>query len=159
MGYVSDGPKATTEKLFVAGADNRSLATLDVSQSPAWHPVGTVGPESSQPPELTGTADGQLFAFFPDAKGAFIQQLDRHSGKGVGRRMLVGSPDGTVNGWAFAFWGGVFYVFVTIDDNSMVIAVDRKTGNHRIIREHLPYRIVGAGVSTCAPLLERPGTE
>ena len=48
---------------------------------------------------------------------------------------------------------------MTIDDNSMVIAVDRKTGKHQVVREHLPYRIVGAGVSTCAPLLERPGTE
>ena len=84
---------------------------------------------------------------------AFVQEIDRATGKLVGKRMLVLSK-GHVDAWAFAHWGGKFYVFVTIDDNSMVFEVDCKTGESKRVIEKLPTQIVGAGVSTCAPLLE-----
>jgi len=35
-------------------------------------------------------------------------------------------------------------------------AIHRKTGKHELVVSHSPHRIVGAGVSTCAPLLEKP---
>jgi hypothetical protein len=46
-------------------------------------------------------------------------------------------------------------VFATVrgedfDDNSTVRTVDR-SGHYKTIMQHLPYRITGAGVSTCAP--------
>ena len=62
-----------------------------------------------------------------------------------------------LGGAAFAQWGGVFYIFATVDDpddfesNSTVRTVDRTTGRYRTIMTHVPYRISGAGVSTCAP--------
>ena len=36
-----------------------------------------------------------------------------------------------------------------------VYAIDRGTGKPTLVREYLPWQIVGAGVSTCAPLVER----
>jgi hypothetical protein len=153
MGFVSDGPNAQTEKLFVAAFNDVTLAELDVSQKrPKWKPVGTF--TSSKNPELTGTGGGQLFGFFPEDGDGFVQEIDRTTGKLIGKRFKVGSPRGNVGSWAFAHWGGKFYVFVSIDDNSMVYEVDGKTGTSKRVREHLPTRIVGAGVSTCAPLLE-----
>ncbi|MBA3500921.1 MAG: hypothetical protein H0T65_11135 [Deltaproteobacteria bacterium] len=152
MGFVTDGPNATTEKLFVASISDSQFAELDVTQKrPPWKAISTF--TSAKNPELTGTGGGQLFGFFP-AGEAFIQEIDRATGKLVGKRMPVGSPRGKVGAWAFAHWGGKFYVFVTIDDNSMVYEVDGKTGRFARVREKLPTQIVGAGVSTCAPLLE-----
>jgi len=153
MGFVSDGPGATTEKLFVAAYDQGTFAELDVSaKQPLWKPVGAF--DAVKNPELTGTGGGQLFGFFPEDGDGFVQEIDRTSGKLLGKRMKVGSPKGELGGWAFAHWGGKFYVFVTIDGNSMVYEVDGKTGTSKRVLDHLPSRIVGAGVSTCAPLLE-----
>ena len=49
-------------------------------------------------------------------------------------------------------------VFVTTQDligntNSTVRSLDRATGAYASILQNLPYRIVGAGVSTCAPVV------
>ena len=157
MGFVSDGPKATTEKLFVAGARGKSkeLATLDTSTTPAsWKPVATI-PLAEQHPELTGTGDGRLFAYFPSPGRGFVQELDRTTAKPTGEKWkLEGEPDAVVSSYAFAHWGGVFYVFSTADGNSTVHAIHMKTGKQELVQQHVPHIIVGAGVSTCAPLLE-----
>jgi hypothetical protein len=152
MGFVSDGPKATTEKLFVVSHGDSRFAELDVAQKrPPWREIATL--KTAKNPELTGTGGGQLFGFFP-ADGGFVQEIDRGTGVLLGKPMPVGAPRGEIGAWAFAHWGGNFYVFVTIDDNSMVFEIDGKTGQSTRVREKLATEIVGAGVSTCAPLLE-----
>ena len=156
MGFVSDGPNVETEKLFVSAYGDGRFAELDVSQKrPRWKQLGTF--TVAKNPELTGTGGGQLFGFFPeDGDNGFVQEIDRATGKVIGKPLKVGAPRGEIGGWAFAHWGGKFYVFVTIDNNSMVFEVDGKTGQSKRVLENLPSRIVGAGVSTCAPLLETP---
>ena len=152
MGFVTDGPNAETEKLFVASNEDTTLAELEPSPL-RWRPIGAFTKGKS--PELTGTGGGQLFGFFPSEDGkSFISEIDKRSGVLVGKPLAVGAPKGNVDAWAFAHWGGKFYVFVTIDNNSMVFEVDGKTGNSKRVLDHLPREIVGAGVSTCAPLLE-----
>lgn len=153
MGFVSDGKDAKTETLYVSGYENGVLAQLDVApKAPLWKPIRTL--TATRNPELTGTGGGQLFGFFPGDGDGFVQEIDRTSGDLVGKPMRVGSPKGTVNAWAFAHWGGKFYVFVTIDNRSMVYEIDGKTGDSKRVVENAGSRIVGAGVSTCAPLLE-----
>ena len=154
MGFVTDGPDATTEKLFISANEGTAFGHLELGDTPTWKPRGEL-PAPELNPELTGTGAGKLYGFFP-AGGGFVQEIDPRTAQLVGSRMPVGTPDGRVNGWAFAHWGGKFYVFVTIDDNSMVYEVDGKSGRSRRVRERLPTTIVGAGVSTCAPLLEQP---
>ncbi len=157
MGFVSDGPKATTEKLYVVEYGGTELATIDTSVFPTrWVPQGKLPVQREFPPELTGTGEGRLYGYFPDTNNrGFIQEIDR-KGKLIGRRWDLPRKTGQVGGWAFAFWGDVFYVFVTVDDANEVHAVHRKTGKHQLVIENGPHRIVGAGVSTCAPLLEKP---
>ena len=154
MGFVSDGPKADTEKLFVSGYESGAFAHLDVTpKKPVWNELGKFSTKKN--PELTGTGGGQLFGFFPeDGNDAFVQEIDRANGKLIGKRMRVGSPKGQINGWAFAHWGGNFYVFVTIDDVPRVFEIDGKTGTSKRVIDRGARNIVGAGVSTCAPLLE-----
>lgn len=154
MGYVLDGPGAKTEKLYVATNGARTLAAIDTdAPSPQAKVLGQVTAPSNQSPELTGTAEGKLFGFFPSAP-AFVQEINRTSGDPVGPKWNLGDASfSTVSAWAFAHWGGVFYIFVTADDGlgSTVRAVRRSTGDYKLVMENLPYRITGAGVSTCAP--------
>ena len=127
--------------------------------------VGNIAAASDYSPELTGTAEAKLYGFFPriSAGPAYIQEIDKSNGAAVGQTWNVGTT-GLGNGiqdWAFAQWGGVFYVFVTTQTNnvrnSTVRAVDRATGNSSIILQNLPYYIDGAGVSTCAPAVLQQG--
>ena len=66
---------------------------------------------------------------------------------------------GSVRSWAFAHWGGRFYLFVTVLDsmtgrnNSQVFLFTPDDGRVQLILDNLPYNIVGAGVSTCAPIV------
>jgi hypothetical protein len=157
MGFVTDGANATAESLYVAANDDsRALARLDTgARPPRWQPIATLRAGQVRNPELTGTADGRLFGYFPEGGVGFVQEIDRQSGATVGRRLPLGTLAGETSHYAFAHWGGVFYVFATTDGNSAVHAVNRKTGAYQRVLDHLPQRIVGAGVSTCAPLLER----
>jgi hypothetical protein len=52
-------------------------------------------------------------------------------------------------GWAFAFWGGDFWIFTTPGpQNTWHYDPATKTAN---IVAHYSDAVVGAGVSTCAP--------
>ena len=156
MGFASVSP--TEEKLFVAASDgSKMLATLDTkSTPPAWTPIAKIAANQAQNPELTGTADGKLFGYFPeDVSGGFVQAIDPSTAKPTGSRMPLATPAGEIGAYAFAHWGGVFYVFATRNQTNSVHAINRKTGKYSLVLERIPYEIVGAGVSTCAPELER----
>ena len=155
MGFSTDGP-GKDDKLYVAGDDaDHVLATLDPG-SLRWSAIGKIPVPGRRSPELTGTGDGKLFAFVADPAPGFVQEVDRASGKLVGRRDNLRGEAGTPEAWAFAHYGGVFYIFSTVGGNPSLHAVKRKTGAYSLVRDHLPFEVVGAGVSTCAPELERP---
>jgi hypothetical protein len=120
--------------------------------------MGTIEAANAPNPELTGGSDAKLYGFYPQEEGvAFVQQIERTSGKAVGPRWPLGTaPLGDVNAYAFAQWAGVFYIFVTtFDDNfdhhSTVRTLDPQTGRFDTVVTGSPFRITGAGVSTCAP--------
>ena len=87
-----------------------------------------------------------------------MQEINKASGAGTGMKWNLGAAGlgAAIRDWAFAQWGGVFYVFVTTDNgtgvtNSTVRSIDRATGTYKVELSNLPYNIDGAGVSTCAP--------
>lgn len=158
MGFVTDKPGGDTEKLYIAANDaSNGLHSIDTSHDLVPHRVGTINGTDDRNPELTGTSEAKLYGFYPSMfSSAFVQEIDKRSGAAIGKKWPLGTdPLGDVTAYAFAQWGGVFYIFATIDDgmdsNSTVRTVDRTTGKYRTIMTHLPYRISGAGVSTCAP--------
>jgi hypothetical protein len=56
--------------------------------------------------------------------------------------------------WAFAFWGGDYYIFLEGDADFSGTNVWKMTSTGTVTK-YIPdtgMRIVGAGVSTCAPL-------
>ncbi len=155
MGFVTDGPKATTEKLYATSPEHAQLGTVDLAKlPPAWTSTGSIAIFDGRAPELTGTADGRLYAYTPsDELRGFVREIDR-TGAGKGTRWTLPAERGLVGGFAFAFWGDVFYVFVTFNEANEVWAIRRKTGKlEKVLTSE--HQIVGAGVSTCAPLLER----
>ncbi|MGE0871450.1 MAG: hypothetical protein AB7P03_23010 [Kofleriaceae bacterium] len=155
MGFSADVAGGTTDSLFVAGGLTTSSATTST--------LATVNPSTMATtmvstlngwPELTGTGSGELWAFFPDTANSRIEQLD----KGNGSTMTT-FPLATLNGarqsWAFAFWGGDFWVFLKRDmeTESTIYQVDASNGAIQSMTSSDGRSIVGAGVSTCAPII------
>jgi hypothetical protein len=64
---------------------------------------------------------------------------------------LLGNP----SAWAFAFWGGDFWVFLQrdTDPSTSVYHVNGTTGSMTTALSNTSRTIVGAGVSTCAPVV------
>jgi hypothetical protein len=162
MGFVTDTAGGDAEKLWIGGGDVDGMTGGDLGNvSPGALTVSRVGALSATVeygPELTGLGDATLWGFYPGASQAFVQQIDKASGGGSGTKLNIpGGLGGTVAAWAFAQWGGKFFIFVTTsdllgNDNSTVRSIDRATGAYMQISQNLPYKIVGAGVSTCAPV-------
>ncbi len=160
MGFVSDAPGSENEKLFIAGGEVGQLDTGNVAViDPDSLQVTTVGPvpDAEYSPELTGTGDAKFYAYFPGLSSSFVAELDKDSGWIV-QQWPLPSLTGSVRAWAFAHWGGRFYVFITTlaggQENSQVLKLDPQTGQTETLLQNLDYIIVGAGVSTCAPTYE-----
>lgn len=161
MGYSTDTAGGDTEKMYIAGGPEQpapdpmsgfidTSANLTIQNLPGGINVG----ENS--PELTGTGDAALFGYFPGTiSNGFVQQIDKTTGSVTGSPMMAGQVAGGPAAWAFAHWGGSFYIFIT-DNNTLtpqVQRVNRMTGAYDLPIPSHPYTIVGAGVSTCAPVV------
>ncbi|MEO6775149.1 MAG: hypothetical protein ABI467_19450 [Kofleriaceae bacterium] len=162
MGFSTDKAGGDSEKLYVADNNfTNQLSSIDTAHDLHPHRIGTLTAISDQDqnPELTGTSEGRLFGFYPSlTEPSFVQEINRSTAGPAGKKWPLGSTSlGAIDAYAFAQWGGVFYIFATISDpdtfeqNSTVRTVDRTTGKYRTIMTHIGYRISGAGVSTCAP--------
>lgn len=159
MGFVSDAEGSEKETLFVAGGSYSNqnvanLASIDASTLKLSKIAGlSLSGQSS--PELSGTGKGELYGYYPGGS-PFIGQIDKASA-GVLRRWTLSSMGSSPSAWAFAHWGGRFYMFITanvgVSTRSMVYEFDPATGKAVEIKTSASYRIVGAGVSTCAPVI------
>jgi hypothetical protein len=167
MGFVTDEAGGNTEQLYIGGgdpaADPGGLFGVVDSASLAITTLGNLPNDGEYSPEFTGLGSGELFGFYPGLDVAFVQGLNKTNGMALGNKFDI--PGGlcadcgglgAVEAWAFAQWGGTFYLFVTTTDgfasNSTVRTIDRATGTFATPVENLQYKIVGAGVSTCAPV-------
>ena len=114
-----------------------------------------MAPISIFSPELTGTGDGELWGFAPGpatASGIMtLAQLDPLTGDAI---TTFTYPDIANNGsWAVKFWGGFLYLFLSNGNHdTAVYQVDRNTGSIATVVANSGREIVGAGVSTCAPI-------
>ncbi len=160
MGFVSDTSGSDSEKLYIAGGQVGQLDVGDVAFiDPASMQVSTLGPvpDAEYSPELTGTGEARFYAYFPGLASSFVAELNKATGQ-ILQQWALPPLSGTVRAWAFAHWGGKFYVFITTREggvsNSQVLRLDPATGQTTSLLDHLPYIIVGAGVSTCAPTFE-----
>jgi hypothetical protein len=140
MGFSSDSKGSSNETLFVASANSLGLATIDTTTL-ALTPVGKFDKLGGRV-ELTGTGDGQLFGLF-EGTPYVVGEVDKATAQ-----VLSQAPQAptTVANFAFAFWGGDFYLFLAKD--VIRYSPTKKTS---VKVASVTFEIVGAGVSTCAP--------
>jgi hypothetical protein len=169
MGFVADQAGSMSETLYVSdngGPEGNctqttpgpscmglGLAKLDIN---SWTltPLGAyTSTAAGYNAELTGTGGGDLFGFFTTTPSSY-GKIDKTSGH-------TDSPSPTVlpsvsvgmNGYAFSFFGGDFY-FYTAPTTQYTITQHLQTSTGNVtMGEMLSFVIVGAGVSTCAPII------
>jgi len=163
MGFSTDTANGTSETLYVAatgsmnpfgmGGASPGLGKIDL-KAQSLAPIGGFGGAlDGQNAELTGTGDARLFGFFTTTP-VQIAQIDKSSGAANNAKPLNGVE--TPSYWAFSFWGGDFYLY-TADKYDMANPFSSVTrfrptdGSVTVLAQNIGFRVVGAGVSTCAP--------
>ncbi len=162
MGFSTDTAGGTTETLYVTGTgtstttpNSPGLGKIDTTTG-TLTPIAQFGMDatlSGQSAELTGTGDARLFGYFTTKPNVRVAQIDPATANILSDQALAGVTPPAA--WAFSFWGGAFYLYAAgqfgkshvIYYNPTTQAVDTMyVPNTGII-------IVGAGVSTCAPIM------
>lgn len=154
MGFSTDTPGGSSETLYVGGGQTQTqtsftLARLDTATLTA-SPIGM----QTALPEMTGTGNAQLWGFMPDASTARVVQFDKQTGTAA-KTYTLPTLAGTMTGYAFAHWGGDFWVFLikNSETSTTVYQIDGMTGAIKGTTPTTGRVIVGAGVSTCAPVV------
>ena len=144
MGFVRD--QTGEDILYIASED--TLASLNTT---TWT-VTEIGPLPSQC-ELTGNSLGELWGFFPLENPPKLRQLDRTNASVLTTYDLPALPD-DLDTFAFAFWGGDFYIFYRVYGMGSSTDVYRYNpgGGFELFMADIGKNIVGAGISTCAPI-------
>jgi hypothetical protein len=154
MGFSTDTAGGTTDTLFIAGGQGPTvptsmLARLDMT---TFQPA-TVGNVTGWP-ELTGTGSAELWGFFPATTGTRVDQINKTTGMAA-RSFQLPTLNGMPTAWAFAFHGGDFWIFLanpSTGDRTTVFQMNGMTGAIAGMTS-TNRKIVGAGVSTCAPVV------
>ena len=152
MGFAADGSGAKTETLYIGGGDGNGLS--DDATLASINPQTLLAKRIKKLngwPELTGTGDGKLWGFFPNSDQPRVASLDHSTGV-EGQTFALDGLD-TGGSWAFAHWGGDFWLFLGggANGNTQVHHLQSSDGT---LTTPIPFTnrtIVGAGVSTCAP--------
>jgi len=165
MAFVTEDQFNTCDRLygntydgiggFGEGPDAGTFLTVD----PDTQVLETLGLTTFNGAELTGTGDGRTF-MFGGVNPAKLVEVNKQNGE-----YLDTIPLGDLNltsAFAFAFFAGDFYFFTESGNpgsNSKVTHFDYDDSDNNgiqdltIVNNNAPIRIVGAGVSTCAPFL------
>ena len=103
--------------------------------------------------ELTGNRLGQLWAILP-LETRRVVELNKVNARIERSINLERFPNPyTIDTFAFANWGGDFFIFVRqngMGESTKVLRVSGRDGSMQVEAEDTDMNIVGAGVSTCA---------
>jgi hypothetical protein len=147
MGFVSDTAGSEKETLYAADYSGKGFARLNTQTLS----LGTVVPydDIKTAAEFTGTGDARLYGFF-EGSPLLIAEIDKSNGHILSK---ASQPTLSIGGgWAFAFWGGDFYLFTNPNQGSFQVDRYRPSdGTTETVLTKPGDTIVGAGVSTCAP--------
>ena len=154
MGYSTNGAGSTGETLFVTGTPGLggNGPGLGKIENGSLVPISNFSPSAftGQSAELTGTGDGRLFGYFTTSP-VQVGEIDKATGAVTNTKVISGLE--VPSAWAFSFWGGDFYLYAASLGNSRVSRYRPSDGSiDNNYMTDIGFRIVGAGVSTCAPL-------
>ena len=156
MGFTANSPGATDETLYVAGSNDyfTGTNTLATIAFPGLAMKAGAQIDIDGGVELSGNGLGELYGFFPDSNPPAVRQIDTVTGAATKKAWKLNPNTFTGGGsWAFAQWGGTFYLFYegSGDASTNVWKLDTASGEAKIVMPDIGYSIVGAGVSSCAP--------
>ena len=161
MGFSAKAPGSLQDTLFIDDLSGGGLGYIDTSTMTLLRFGPFLGSLANSDCELTGTADGKLFGFFTggpygDAGLASVAAIDPVTEGAVQQWMLPGVDTGS--DWAFAAWGGDFYLFTAdrydmTDPYTTVTRFRPSDGSLTVLASSIGFRVVGAGSSTCAPTM------
>lgn len=158
MGFVSNAAGSEEETLFIAAATDPSFegdATLATINTDTLT-ITTIGTVNGSP-ELTGNGAAELWAFSPNVSPKTVVKFNKETGAAIQTFEVnaLGNDSGIGgSAWAFAFWGGRYYMFYKGggDASTSIWSLDPGTGAVTSVLTDIGLVIVGAGVSTCAPI-------
>jgi len=154
MGFSTDMPMGSTDTLFVGGGMSQTQTSFTLAKIDTTTMMSTVVGSEPQLPEMTGNAKAELWGFFPDASQPKVVRFDKTTGAAA---VTFPEPQlaGTMTGYAFAHWGGDYWVFLIKngEPSTTVYQIDGMTGMQKGTTPTTGRTIVGAGVSTCAPVV------
>jgi hypothetical protein len=159
MGFSTNGADTAAETLYVASSTpSVGLGEVDFTTGKVLAKGAFKGITQSVSTELTGTGDGRLYGFFA-SDPVILAELEKDTGGLLQPKRL---PTVEVPfGFAFSFWGGRFYLYTAPGDDllssrtSTVAEFDPATGQvDPAYMTEIGFKILGAGVSTCAPLAQ-----
>lgn len=163
LGFSSDATGSSSETLFISDntgdARNVAGAGLGAARVDATSLMATkLGPDpysgilKGGRCELTGTGDARLFGFYT-TQPAHLAEINKADGT-TPNPIELPNVDAHTGGYAFSFWGGSFWFYTSANtDNSLVTEYDPMANTSEVVVPDVGFTIVGAGVSTCAPLV------
>lgn len=158
MGFATASKGGSNDLLFLSDNKGAGLARLDTKTLKVTFVGPYNGALEGKPAELTGTGDGKLFGFFTTLP-AQIAEISKGTGEIVNAKELPGVIAGSA--YAFSFYGGDFYIYTAAaatpggpplaGGGSDVTRFRPSDSSIEVVKKNTGFRIVGAGVSTCAP--------
>lgn len=156
MGFSTNGAGDANETLYVTGTsgqlgggDAPGLGRIDMSAMKLVPIAQFSGTFAGQSAELTGTGDGRLYGYFTTSP-VQVGEIDKTAATVKSPKTIPNLT--SVSAWAFSFWGGDFYLYAASFGDSSVTRYRPSDNTIETYIQDVGFRIVGAGVSTCAPL-------
>jgi hypothetical protein len=152
MGFSSDAVGSDAESLYIGGGMTQTQTSFTLARvDPSTMAATVIGTQPALP-EMTGNGNAELWGFMPEVSTARVVPFDKTNGT-VAQTFTVPQLAGSDSAYAFAHWGGDYWVFLQkpTDANTIVYQVDGTTGAIESTTPAPGRTIVGAGVSTCAP--------
>jgi hypothetical protein len=160
MGFAAQSAGSPEDMLFIDDLAGGGLGYIDQTTMTLNRLGPFTGSLANDYCELTGTSSASLYGFFAgsplgDAGAASVVALDPNSESAITQWPLPTVDTGS--DWAFASWGGDFYLFTAdkYDINDPYTTVTRfrpSDGSLTVLAQNIGFRVVGAGSSTCAPV-------
>ena len=170
MAFSSDAKGSTAEHLFFMDTSTRLYALGGQAPLGQFYHFKQGEGSSFSGAELTGTGAGGLFTFImnwtpawshpctaaqPCTPTVHLGEVSKLDAKAISNEELPDVPAFGISsgGFAFAHWGGRFWIFESVTFGpTKVYEYDPVAKTSALVKSDGPDGVVGAGVSTCAPL-------
>jgi hypothetical protein len=154
MGFSTEMAGGDAESLFIGGGLTQTQTSYVLARVDPNTMMATTFGSQPQLPEMTGNGNAELWGFMPEATTARVVQFDKATGAVI-RTFTQPTLGGTNTAYAFAHWGGDYWVFLqrNMETNTTVYQVDGMNGTIKSMTPATGHTVVGAGVSTCAPVI------